>query len=675
MTRILFHRLLPLLLAACALAGCKRTEPTKAELRNTRTFHFDPSKLADPFGVAASGDDILVSDGASGKIVKLAKNGESSVVTDKLDTPSQIAVSASGEIFVADSGTHTIKKVKQNGELETVAGVENRAGFKDGGAAESLFNAPVGIAVKGARIYVADTYNDRIRVVENGQVRTLAGSTRGFADSPDPSKVRFDTPTGITVGFDGSVIVADTGNGRLRAVRGDGATNTIAGGAGEFVDGPLNSAGLYQPTSVAVDSWGTVYFTDGNAIRMIEPIGAIRVKTISAARRGYADCALQDSMFDRPNGIAVDSSGDLIVADSENQSVRVISSTERGKTATRDEIENKRPTAEQFRALAPARWPYDPPTSTREIAGTLGEIRGENDGSGRNIWFHNGLDIVGSYGETARFIRDEKVLRVAAAENFGTLRELVRLPTLGYIHIRLGRDSAEQSFDDPRFVFNRDASGKPTGVRVPRGSKFKAGEPIGTLNPMNHVHLIAGPSGAEMNALATLELPGASDKIAPVVEKIEITDENWREFETDPKTGRTNVVGKTRIVARAYDRMDGNAERRRLGVYRIGYQILKADKTAIGEVNWTIRFDRLPENESVTLVYANGSKSGATGETIFRYTATNEVFGEIARENFFDTGTLEPGSYIVRVFAGDFFGNIAEKDLPIEVKQNVNEDK
>ncbi|MBK8304160.1 MAG: hypothetical protein IPK98_12435 [Chloracidobacterium sp.] len=54
------------------------------------------------------------------------------------------------------------------------------------------------------------------------------------------------------------------------------------------------------------------------------------------------------------------------------------------------------------------------------------------------VWFHNGLDIAGAYGETARFVRDEKVLRPIAAENFGTLRELIRMPTLGYIHIRLG---------------------------------------------------------------------------------------------------------------------------------------------------------------------------------------------------------------------------------------------
>src|SRR5690606_12035630 len=109
-----------------------------------------------------------------------------------------------------------------------------------------------------------------------------------------------------------------------------------------------------------------------------------------------------------------------------------------------------------------------------------------------DVWFHNGLDIAGGYGETARFVRDEKVLLPTAAENFGTLRELLRMPTLGYIHIRLGRDANGVRFDGVRFQFRSDAAGKLSGVRIPRGNKFRAGEAIGTLNPMNHVHLIAG---------------------------------------------------------------------------------------------------------------------------------------------------------------------------------------
>ena len=254
-----------------------------------------------------------------------------------------------------------------------------------------------------------------------------------------------------------------------------------------------------------------------------------------------------------------------------------------------------------------------------------------------------------------------------SAENFGTLRELLRMPTIGYIHIRLGRDKDNRLFNDPRFIFSNDPAGKLNGVRVPRGAKFAAGEPIGTLNPMNHVHLIAGPSGGEMNALAALTLPGVSDGIPPVIEKVTLADESWNEIETQPGSSRIKLSGKSRIVVRAFDRMDGNPERRRLGVYRVGYQILNNDGSERTEVDWTITFDRNPPWEAVKTVYAKGSRSGATGETIFNYIVTNRLKPDSFSEDFLDATAFEPGNYTVRVFAADFFGNQAFKDIQIEV--------
>jgi hypothetical protein len=434
-----------------------------------------------------------------------------------------------------------------------------------------------------------------------------------------------------------------------------------------LVDGTLSEAVLAQPTAVTVDRNGAIYFADGNSIRVVaNPIIPI-VKTITDGRRGFADGNLQDSRFNRPSGLALDEGGNLYVADAENQALRVLTGAEIGRTLTPAEIENSRLKPEEFRRLAPPRWSYEPPDARREIAGTLGEIRGEIVDGSNQVWFHNGLDIVGGYGETARIIRAEKILRPAAAENFATSRELVRFPTLGYIHLRLGRDQGERIFDDRRFLFSRDAAGKLSGVRIPRGTKFEAGEPLGTLNAMNHVHLIAGRSGAEMNALDALELPGATDQIVPVIENVTLFDENWRSLETPNAKSRITLSGKTRIVAKAYDRMDGNAERRRLGVFQVGYQILKDDKTPVIDQHRSIRFDRLPEPEAVRLVYAPGSKSGATGETIFNYIATNQVHGNVATEDFFDAAQLENGNYTIRVFAADYFGNTASKDLEITV--------
>jgi len=201
-------------------------------------------------------------------------------------------------------------------------------------------------------------------------------------------------------------------------------------------------------------------------------------------------------------------------------------------------------------------------------------------------------------------------------------------------------------------------------VRVPRGASFKAGERVGSLNAMNHVHLIAGPTGGEMNALAALVLPNVSDGIPPTIEGVELFDENWRRIETVSPGARITLTGKTRITVRAHDRMDGNPERRKLGVYRVGYQLLPD-----GEIDWTITFDRNPPQEAAKTVYAKGSQSGPTGETIFNYIVTNRLNSQGYGEGFLDAAQLPAGEHTIRVFAADFFGNQAFKDIQIEVRK------
>lgn len=657
-----------ILLLAMTLFAAACSFPTKTApivFSNVRTILHEQEKFGEPFGIAARGNEIFFSDGETGKIWRVDEARNFTAVSDKFDTPSQIAFDKNGDLIVADAGTHTIKKLKiETGAIETIAGVENRKGFADGTATAALFNAPIGVAVAEEAIYVADTYNDKIRVVKNGAVSTVAGDVKGFADG-SVAAAKFDTPCGLAIWKD-KLLVADTGNRRLRIVEPYKTVWTFAGnGAEDERDDFPNDASFVEPTAVTVDRFGVIYVADGNSIRIIGRRFFPFVETLTATKRGFADGALRESKFNRPSGLAADENGNLFVADADNQTIRVLTGAENvGAEITKAAIEKMRGTPAEFRRRAAARWTYDPPQSKREIAGTLGEIRGERESFDSQIWFHNGLDIVGGYGETARFIRPEKVLQPIAVENFSTLRELIRMPTLGYIHIRLGRDKDDRVFGDPRFGFFYNAPGKIGGVRVPRGAKFQAGEAIGTLNPMNHVHLIAGRRGAEMNALDALELPGISDSIAPTIQQISLYNENWQRLgETENKPARIKLDGKTRIVARAHDRMDGNAERRRLGVFKIGYQILQADETPVSEMNWTISFDRLPEPEAARFVYAVGSKSGATGETIFDYIASNRVNGDEYREDFFDAGGLANGEYILRVAAADFFGNQTFKDV------------
>lgn len=328
-----------------------------------------------------------------------------------------------------------------------------------------------------------------------------------------------------------------------------------------------------------------------------------------------------------------------------------------------------RPTAKAIREGGPPRWPYEPPERTREIAGTFGEVRGEV-GEGKSPYFHNGLDIPGPYGETVRAVRTERILRPFSVDQVGTAREFIRFPMLGYVHMRIGRDRDNRAFNDERFIVRRDTEGRVTDVRVRRGTRFAAGEALGTLNDQYHVHLIAGPVGAEMNALAALELPGIKDTVAPTIEKEGVTlfDRNWRKIGDGE---RAQVSGDVRIVVRAYDQMDGNAARRRLGPYRLGYQVLKADGGAAAGFNeplTTISFERLPDEDGTArFAYATGSKSGAKGETILSYIVTNRVRDGDATEDFWQPSSLPAGDYTLRVFVEDFFGNRTTRDLPVRV--------
>ena len=636
------------LIAVIFIGGCKyfSTEPRPLAYRNVTTL-LGIRDLGEPFGVAVRDDVIYVSDGASGTIRRIDAAGNVATMTSGLNTPSAIAFLPNGELVVADTGSHTIRKVSTDGAVTILAGVDGSIGANDGPASSATFDAPVGLAVTNdGAIYVSDTYNDRIRLIRDGVVSTIAGSERGFADGIGTS-VKFDTPLGLAVWGD-EHIIADSGNAPLRLQDSNGVVSTLSGyDAGDLIDGPLSSASFVTPTAVTVDKFGRIFVADGNAIRVIGRRIFPWVETIAGDERGLTDGRATRARFNRPSGLAVGSGEKIYIADSENGAVRILS----------DNDDKQSPTDPQTDPLPLAtRWPFDPPSNPREIAGTLGEIRGDLKPDGKPTWFHNGLDIAGAYGETTKFIRDETVLDPHAAENFGTARELLRMPLIGYIHLRLGRDKDDRIFGDSRFQFERDANGKLTGIRVPRGARFTAGDTIGTLNSMNHVHLIAGRIGREINALVALNLPGITDSIAPTIEHVSLFTDGWQKL--------SKLSDKSRIVVRAYDRIDGNSERRRLGVFRIGYQLL-SNGAPLGEIEWRISFARSPSNDAVRLAYADGSRSGYTPDTVFDYIATNRVDGENAREDFLDTTSLAPGKYVVRVFVADYFGNLASTDVEV----------
>lgn len=646
------------------------------------------STLPDLFGVAVDDEDrVFFSDGTGDSVRLIDADGSLKTIASDLDTPSGLAFErgdwfGDGSLIVANTGGHTIVRIDiGTGRPNLVAGAPGQSGFADGGANQARFNGAAGVAVnKDGVIFVADTYNDRIRAIEDGRVRTIAGGGEpGFRDGRG-AEAQFDTPCGIAVVADGSLLVADTGNHRIRRVTLDGDVTTIAGtGEPEHRDGKLAEAAFCEPTGIAARRDGMIFVTCAreSSVRMIDLNGQV-VTTVASGGfpGGLMDGAVAKAMLNRPSSLAFASNDALVFADTNNGLIRAV--VPEGEIfGFRSEPEAATIKASDIRDAVPPRWPYDPPEAKRDIAGTFGEIRGEMLPD-RDAWFHNGLDIPGTYGETARAIFSERVTQPLAVEGAGGGRERLRLPLVGYTHLRVGRDRNDQpagDFPNGAITFRRDDQGRVFGVRVRRGTRIDAGAAIGALNGQYHIHLIAGPYGEESNPLEALRLSGLIDTVAPTIESVAITNELGESLFDSAKAARgakpCSISGRARVIVRPYDQVDGAPRRRRLGVYRLGYQLLRAGgspEAGFEQPRYNVVFDRLPADyDLIKLVYAEGSQSGYGGRTVFGYIVTNVARGGLAREEFLDASQIAPGDYTLRVFAEDFFGNQARRDTPIIV--------
>ena len=252
----------------------------------------------------------------------------------RFNNPSGVAVDASGNIFVADSGNHTIRMVTPSRVVVTIAGTALNSGSNDGTRNGAKFNFPTGVALDGSgNIYVADQNNNTIRkVTPAGVVTTLAGSASSGPGSSDGtgSAAQFDSPTGVAVDSAGNVYVADTDNQTIRKVTATGVVTTLAGQVGNFgsSDGPGSAAQFSFPYGVAVDSSGFVYVTDqyNYTIRKVTPSGLVSTLAGKVGVQGSSDGPGSAARFDQPFGVAVDGSGNVFVADSANYTIRKVTS-------------------------------------------------------------------------------------------------------------------------------------------------------------------------------------------------------------------------------------------------------------------------------------------------------------------------------------------------------------
>ena len=252
--------------------------------------------------------------------------------TARFNGPSSIAVDSLGNLYVADSSNHLIRKVSASGVVSTLAGVAGQLGNADGGAGVSRFSGPSAVAVSPLGVvYVADTYNHTIRAISaDGTVSTLAGlaGSSGSADGTG-STARFAFPSGIAYSPDGYLLVADTFNHTIRKVLINGTVSTIAGQAGS--QGSVNLTGTAArfslPNSVAIDASGNVFITDSGShvIRRMDTTLAVTTLAGTAGSAGSADGTGAAARFSQPSGIAVDSAGVVYVADTLNQTIRRVS--------------------------------------------------------------------------------------------------------------------------------------------------------------------------------------------------------------------------------------------------------------------------------------------------------------------------------------------------------------
>ncbi|MFI5180843.1 MAG: hypothetical protein ACHQPI_05595 [Thermoanaerobaculia bacterium] len=246
-------------------------------------------------------------------------------------SPSSVAVDGSGNVFVADSGNHTIRKVTPAGDVSTLAGVAGFSGSADGTGSAARFNNPGGVAVDGSgNVYIADSGNHTIRkVTPAGDVSTLAGLA-GSCGSEDGTRstARFNDPGGLAVDGSGNVYVADYSNHTIRKVTSAGEVSTLAGLAGSYgsADGTGSAARFYGPSGVAADQAGNVYVADpvDETIRRVTPAGDVSTIAGLTSTAGSSDGPGSIALFNSPSGVAVDGSGTAYVADSKNHTIRKI---------------------------------------------------------------------------------------------------------------------------------------------------------------------------------------------------------------------------------------------------------------------------------------------------------------------------------------------------------------
>ncbi|MEQ1886904.1 MAG: BACON domain-containing carbohydrate-binding protein [Bryobacteraceae bacterium] len=266
----------------------------------------------------------------SGVLNRIAGNGKAGFGGDngpaasaQLNKPHSVAVSSSGDIYIADTFNHRVRKIS-NGTITTVAGNGVRGYSGDGGAATSAqLNYPWGVAVDSSgSLYIADTANHVIRKVSGATITTFAGTgSQGIGQNNiSPTSGALNSPRGVALDSSGAFYFADTGNNLVRKVSG-GVMTIVVG------QGFAGVSSLSSPFGVAVDGSGVVYVSDTGNHRIGSVSGNVTTLFAGTASAGFGgDGGLAaNAALNSPSGLAVDSQGRVLISDSQNQRIRRVS--------------------------------------------------------------------------------------------------------------------------------------------------------------------------------------------------------------------------------------------------------------------------------------------------------------------------------------------------------------